>query len=116
MVEQPRKYRLVVNLRIAKALGLATPPSVPVRSDEIITGAKGTAPDVDDRLQSRGRDGEDRETQRVSTAPAARTSWQTTKEDLSAASRRPPSSTTVMSMKAGGSDRFQDRSVRMLIE
>jgi len=35
-VEQPRHYRLVVNLRVAKALGLTIPPSILVRADEII--------------------------------------------------------------------------------
>jgi putative ABC transport system substrate-binding protein len=35
-VEQPREYRLVVNLRTAKALGMTIPPSVLTRADEII--------------------------------------------------------------------------------
>jgi len=34
-VEQPRHYRLVVNLRVA-TLGLTIPPSILVRADEII--------------------------------------------------------------------------------
>jgi putative ABC transport system substrate-binding protein len=35
-MEQPRTYRLVVNTRTAKALGLAVPESVMVRADEVV--------------------------------------------------------------------------------
>jgi putative ABC transport system substrate-binding protein len=35
-VQFPAKYEMAVNLKTAKALGLAAPPSILLRADEVI--------------------------------------------------------------------------------
>ena len=54
----PTKFEMAVNLKTAKALGFAVPPSIMLRTDEVIrdsTGHSGRASDVDD-VRAHGKD------------------------------------------------------------
>ena len=35
-IEEPRQFRMIINLKVAKALGLAVPRAALLRADEVI--------------------------------------------------------------------------------